>query len=265
MEITETTAVVSGASSGIGRATAEALAAYGSHPVLLARTESDLEDVADRIHSRGGEATVFPVDLSDADAVAAVADDIRAAVGVPDIIVNNAGVGEWRAIDETTPEQAELSMDVPYLAAFYLTRAFVEGMLDRDRGHVVNLTSAAAYVPPPGATAYNASRWAMRGFSRSLRGDFRGTNLGVTLLAAAKVDTPYFENNPGSEKRIPHIAKLFRTLSPEQVAGAVVEAIKDERKRLLLPAEFRAALFLNRLFPGLMQWLTNATGWKREQ
>jgi short-subunit dehydrogenase len=263
MEVNDATAVVSGASSGIGRATAEAVAAYGGHPVLLARTESNLEAVVDVIHSRGGEATAFPVDLSDSDAVETVAEEIRADVGVPDIIVNNAGVGEWRAIDETTPAQAELSMDVPYFAAFYLTRAFVDEMLDRDRGHVVNLTSAAAYVPPPGATAYNASRWAMRGFSRSLRGDFRGTNLGVTLLAAAKVDTPYFENNPGSEERIPHIAKLFRTLSPQQVAEAVVEAVKDERKRVLLPTEFRAVLGVNRLFPGLMQWLTNATGWKR--
>ena len=263
MEIRDATAVVSGASSGIGRATAAAIAAYGGHPVLLARTESALDDAVEVIRDRGGEATAFPVDLSDPDAVTDVATDIRAEVGVPDIVVNNAGVGEWRAIDETTPEQARAAISVPYLAAFYLTRAFVDEMLARDRGHVVNLTSAAAYVPPPGATAYNASRWAMRGFSESLRGDFRNTNLGVTLLAAAKVDTPYFEHNPDSEERIPGIARLFRTLSPQQVASKIVEAIRDERKRVIVPPEFRAALVCHRLFPGLMQWLTNATGWRR--
>ena len=263
MEIRDATAVVSGASSGIGRATAAAIAAYGGHPVLLARTESALDDAVEVIRDRGGEATAFPVDLSDPDAVTDVAEEIRAEVGVPDIVVNNAGVGEWRAIDETTPEQARAAISVPYLAAFYLTRAFVDEMLARDRGHVVNLTSAAAYVPPPGATAYNASRWAMRGFSESLRGDFRNTNLGVTLLAAAKVDTPYFEHNPDSEERIPGIARLFRTLSPQQVASKIVEAIRDERKRVIVPPEFRAALVCHRLFPGLMQWLTNATGWRR--
>jgi short-subunit dehydrogenase len=263
MEIRDATAVVSGASSGIGRATAEAIAAYGGHPVLLARTESALDDAVEVIRDRGGEATAVPVDLSNPDAVAEAAADIRAEVGVPDIVVNNAGVGEWRAIDETTPEQARAAISVPYLAAFYLTRAFVDEMLARDRGHVVNLTSAAAYVPPPGATAYNASRWAMRGFSESLRGDFRNTNLGVTLLAAAKVDTPYFEHNPGSEARIPGIARLFRTLSPQQVASKIVEAIRAERERVIVPPEFRAALVCHRLFPGLMQWLTNATGWTR--
>ena len=262
MEVNGTTAVVSGASSGIGRATAEALAAYGSHPVLLARTETDLRAVADVIRSRGGEATLFPVDLSNADAVAAVADDVRDEVGVPDIIVNDAGAGEWPATDETTSRHPPT--DAPYLAALYLTRAFVEEMLDRDRGHVVNLTSAAAYLPPPGAAAYNASRWAMRGFSRSLRGDLRGTNLGVTLFAAATADTPYSEDDPDGERRIPAVTRLFRTLSPEQVAGAVVEAIRDERERVLLPAEFRVALLVDRLLPGLLQWLTDVTGWTRE-
>jgi short-subunit dehydrogenase len=265
MDINGSTVVVSGASSGIGRATADAIADAGAHPILLARTESDLEAAVAEIKSRGRTASMYPVDLSEAEEVNAVADSIRDDIGVPDAIVNNAGVGRWRAIDETDPEDAELMITVPYLAAFYLTRAFVEDMLARDRGHVVNVTSGAAYFPPPGATAYNVARGAMRTFSTSLRGDFQGTNLGVSLVAAAKVDTDYFVNNPGTEERIPKIAKLFRTLTPERVADSILDAIEAERKRAIVPVEMRVAVFFRRLFPGLLQYATNKTGWRRDR
>lgn len=257
------TVVISGASSGIGRATAEAVSDAGGKAVLLARSKSDLESAVSAIRERGGEATAFPVDLSDSSAVGAVADSIIETVGVPDVVVNNAGVGKWRAVDETTVEEAERCIEVPYLAAFYLTKALIDDMLSQDSGRIVNVTSASAYIPQPGATAYNASRWAMRGFTKSLRADLRETGIGVTLVAPGKVDTPYFENNPGSKDRVPKLAESFRTLTPEEVATAIVGGVESGRRNVIVPLELRVALWVYRLFPRPIQWAANATGWSR--
>lgn len=262
--VDDKTVVISGGSSGIGRSTALAVADAGGEAVLLARRESALRTVVSTIRERGGEATAFPVDLSDPAATEDVASTVIETVGVPDVIVNNAGVGKWRAIDETTYEEAERCIRVPYLAAFYLTKAFIDDMLERDSGRIVNITSASAYIPQPGATGYNAARWAMRGFTKSLQGDLRETGIGVTLVAPGAVDTPYFENNPGSEDRVPKLAECFRTLTPDEVAAAIVDGIESGRRTVIVPPELRVALWVYRLFPWPIQWAANVTGWSRD-
>lgn len=263
MELEGAVVAVTGASSGIGAATAKAVADEGAHAVLLARTREALDEVAADVADAGGEASVVTVDLADPVAVEDAADTIRAEVGTPDVLVNNAGIGRWLAIDETTPEQAERYVAVPYLGAFYLTREFVDDMLVRDSGHVVNVTSPAAYTPPPGATAYNAARWAMRGFTQSLRGDFRGTGIGVTLVVPGIVDSPYFEHNPGTAERLPGIGALFRTVSPERVASAIARGIERERRTVVTPPEVRLLMVFHRLLPRLVQWPVDRTGWSR--
>jgi short-subunit dehydrogenase len=263
MQIEGRTVVVTGASSGIGAATARAMGRAGAHVALVARTESALEAVADQIAARGGTATVIPADLSDVNAATAAAEEIRATVGPPDVLVNNAGIGRFLAIEETSPEAAVEMMAVPYFAAFVMTRAFVPAMLDRNAGHVVNVTSAAAYVPWPGSTAYATARWAMRGFSESLATDLHGTGVGVTLVAATTVESPYFEHNPGSRERLPTVARLFPTLTPEDVARAIVRGVESERRTVAIPRTFRAALVVHRLWPGLFRRLVALTGWSR--
>jgi NADP-dependent 3-hydroxy acid dehydrogenase YdfG len=127
-------AVVTGASSGIGAATATAMARKGAHVVLLARRENLLREVAHEITGQGGRAHSFAVDLTDAKATAEVAKRITDEIGIPDILVNDAGAGKWRFIDETTPEQAVEMMACPYFAAFNVTHAFLPAMLKRAAG-----------------------------------------------------------------------------------------------------------------------------------
>jgi NADP-dependent 3-hydroxy acid dehydrogenase YdfG len=263
MRIAGSLLLVTGASSGIGAATARRAAARGAHVLLLARGRAALEAVAADIRSRGGRATPYPVDLTDLPAVAATCQAIEREVGTPDAIVNNAGAGRWLAADETEPDEAVRMMAVPYLGAFAVTRAFLPAMLARGSGHFVNVTSPACYLPFAGAAAYDAARWAMRGFSLALGADLRGTGLGVTLLVAGKVSSSYFENNPGSEARVPGISRMYRTLTPEEVGMAILEAVERPRAVVIIPFLLRMTLLLHRLVPWPVEWLVLQTGWKR--
>jgi len=163
--------LVSGASSGIGAATAKAMASAGGRVVLLARRKEALDQVAVEITSAGRQAWIYSVDLADAEAVAAVAKQITEERGTPDIIINNAGAGRWLFVDETSPAEAVQMMAVPYFAAFNVTHAFLPATLRRNSGHIVNISSVGSRFVWPGATTYLAARWAVRGFTEALRAD----------------------------------------------------------------------------------------------
>ena len=261
MELRGKKALVTGASSGIGAATARALAAAGARVLLLARRQPELERVAATLGDRA--AAVHAVDLTDADAVARVASRITADFGTPDIVVNNAGAGQWKFVDETTPAEAVQMMAVPYFAAFFVTRAFLPGMLARGSGHIVNVSSVASRFVWPGAAAYTAARWAVRGFSEALRADLAGTGIGITLVETGAVASSYWDNNPGSRERLPGVSRLIPTLSPDEAAHAIVRGIERNRRLVVAPALMRVIYLQHAVFPGLVQWLMIRTGYRR--
>jgi uncharacterized protein len=230
---------------------------------MLARNRAALEAVATEITAAGGQARVLPADLSDPEAVSAAAEEVQRDLGTPDVLVNNAGAGRWLFAEETPPAEAVQMMAVPYLAAFFVTRAFLPAMLERGSGQIVNITSPAAFATWPGATGYTAARWAMRGFSEALRADLHGTGIGVTLVTAASVRSAYLENNPGTAERMPGISKLFGSLSPEEVAAGIVHATERERRYVFLPFRTRLGVLAHRFFPRPVEWLLIRTGWKR--
>jgi short-subunit dehydrogenase len=263
MEIHGALAIVTGASSGIGAATAEALAQRGARVVLLARRAAELEQIADGIRARGGEAHSYPVDLADGAAVEQIAQAIRQSLGVPDIIINNAGAGRWLFIEETDPAEAVEMMAAPYFAAFNVTRAFMPAMLQRGSGRIAVVTSPACYFAWPGATGYTAARWAMRGFAAGLRADLHGTGVRVTLVTPALVNSPYFARNAGTAERIPRIARIYRTLTPQEVAAAIVRGVERGSREVVIPWLLRLVVQVYRVLPGPIDWLLVKTGWRR--
>ena len=249
MQLKGRTAVVTGASSGIGEATAQALASRGAYVCLLGRNRVRLDAVAADIRTRGGTADTFPVDLADSGATASVAQTILTRAGTPDLLVNNAGAGRWLNIIDTKPEDAAQSMVVPYLAAFNLTRELLRPMLTRRTGHIVNVTSVASYLAWPGAAAYTAARRALEGFNASLRAELRGSGLGVTLAVFGTVETPYWEHNPGSREHLPKQASLIKPLAPVAAAEAIVRGVEKGSRRVVRPRIFIPILLLNALVP----------------
>jgi short-subunit dehydrogenase len=224
MRIDGTRALVTGASSGIGAATARALAARGASVVLIARNMERLSAVATGIKAAGGHAEAYAADLAEAQEVSRTAGLVRERHGVPDIVVNNAGAGRWLPIVDTNADELAAMMAVPFLAAFNLTREFLPGMRRRGTGHIVNVTSIGAFLVWPSAAGYISARWAMRGFNEALRAEVYGSRIGVSLVGFAQVSSSFWEHNPGSWERLPAAAHRLRTLTPDGAAAAVVEA-----------------------------------------
>jgi uncharacterized protein len=263
MQLDQKIVVVTGASSGLGEATAKAMAQRGARVALLARNRERLGRIAAEITQQGGQAATFPVDLTDPAAVERVSRAIVSSLGVPDVLVNNAGAGRWQFTEETSSDDVVQAMAAPYFAAFYLTRAFLPEMLRRGTGHVLNVTSPVCFFAWPGASAYGAARWAVRGFTELLRADVAGTRLKVSLVCAGLIDTPYFDNNPGSKERIPGIGRMFRTLQPEEVAEAIARAVERGQRDVVLPFLLKQTLRLQRVAPWLIEWLIRRTGYRR--
>jgi len=244
--------LVTGASSGIGAATAKLYAARGARVLLLARNEAKLDEVAAAIKHDGGAASPYAVDLANPSAIAETSARIKGEAGTPDILINNAGAGRWLSVPATSAEEALAMIEVPYLAAFNLTRAFLPEMIARRSGAIACITSPASYVAWPNASAYIAARHALLGFTESLRADLRRTGLTVTLVVLGEVETPYWQHNPGSREHMPKSNPLAPVLTPEQAAQAIVQGVERGQRRVVKPAILRALFLLNAVAPGLV-------------
>jgi short-subunit dehydrogenase len=264
MKLNSTIALITGASSGVGAATAKALAKRGARVALLARTESALKTVAAEIAASGGEARVYPVDLTDVTRVERTIDRIKFEMGEVDVVVNSAGAGRWLFTEETSPAEAVDMMAVPYFAAFNVTRFCLPDMLKRRRGHIVNINSPVVFSAWPGAAGYIAARYALLGFTNALRFDLRGAGVNVTSIVPGKVaDSEYFQRNPGAEERIPAIGKIIPTVTSAQVAEATVRGVEQNEREVVLPFMLKVFFAVNYFFPRLMEELLAATGWQR--
>jgi short-subunit dehydrogenase len=245
--------LITGASSGIGEATAKRYGASGAQVLLLARNAARLDAVAAAIRHAGGAAAPYKVDLADASSVAETSARIKREAGTPDILINNAGSGRWRPLVETSAEEALGMIEVPYLAAFNLTRAFLPGMLARKSGAIACVTSPASYLAWPNASAYIAARHALLGFTEALRADVKGKGIDVTLVVFGTVETPYWEHNPDSRERVPVGNPILAPiLTAEQAAEAIFRGVEARKRRVITPASLRAVLLLNALAPRLV-------------
>ena len=253
--------LITGASSGIGEATAKAIAHKGGKVVLLSRTGALLERIVSEITYYGGQAISFPVDLSNVDAVSNTAKKIIYEIGIPDVLVNNAGAGRWLTVEETSGQEAERMIAVPFLAAFNLTREFLSHMRKRGSGHIVNISSVASRLAWPGAAGYIASRYAVNGFTDALRTELYGTGISVTQAIFGTIKSPYWIHNPGSRGRVPKIGRFIPDLTPEQVAHWITESIEKRPRKIVRPRIYELIFFLNVLFPRISERIM-LIGWQ---
>lgn len=253
--------IVTGASSGIGAAAARQLAADGYRVVLVARNRSKLEEVAAEI---GNNALIEACDASDGNAVLAIAERVCRDHGVPDVIVNSAGAGEWKLIEDTSPDEAVAMMKAPYFAAFNITHAFIRGMLEQRQGVIIHVGSPVSIFTWPSCTGYAAARWALRGLHESLCDDLYGTGVRSCHVVFGKVSSPYFDHNPNTEEKIPGIAKTVRTISTEECAKVIARAVRRPRRHIVYPFMLRMYCWSYAVFPWFTRWFLRYTGTKRQ-
>lgn len=265
MKLSGKTILITGASRGIGAETAKEAAKRGCKKIILvARSEPELKEVGEEVKKLGAEPFIYTADLMDSAAIEDLGEKVRKEHGIPDVLVNNAGAGRWIYCEETSAEELDLMISLPYLAAFNVTRQFLKGMMDRKSGQIVNVNSPASVMAWPGSTGYIASRFALRGFTEALQMDLKGTGVIATNFTPGKVSSTYFRDNPGSEDRIPGIAKMIPTLTPEETARRLMNCVARGKKRMITPFMLALFYFFQQITPGIVRWIVYSTGWKRE-
>jgi NAD(P)-dependent dehydrogenase (short-subunit alcohol dehydrogenase family) len=248
--------VVTGASAGIGRAVARAFGAAGARVALLARSREPLEVAAGEIRAAGGDALVLPLDVSDAGAVAAAADEAARALGGLDVWVNDAMVSVFAPADDIRPEEYRRVTDVNYLGAVHGTLAALRHMRRRGRGTIVQIGSALAYRSIPLQAAYCASKAALRAFTDALRCELHHERSPVrlTMVQLPAVNTPQFEV---VRSRLPlHPRPVAPVYQPEVAARGVLFAAEHAPRELWVGGSTAKAILAQRVFPGLLdRWL----------
>ena len=246
--------LVTGASSGIGAAVAGLYAQQETSVVLVARNAARLQSVAQSIQQSGGQARTYAADLASPKEVGGIANRILAEVGVPDIIVNNAGAGRWASLVESSPEELRQMIDVPLMAALYVTRFFLPAMMERRGGSIVCVSSPASYLAWKDACGYISARRGLAGFCDALRLEVKPAQIHVGLVILGAVDTPYWSNNPGSRISVPtsHTV-LLPTLTADQAAQAIEQTVARRRRTLTRPIAFRLLIAFYALAPRLVE------------
>lgn len=241
--------VITGASSGIGRATALELARRGASLVLAARRRNLLEEVAALCRAEGAECAVVVADVG----LRQDCDRLLAEAGRVDVLVNNAGFAVFDAIESASPDDLEAMMRTNYFGMVWCTQAALPQMLARGAGAIVNVASIAGIMGYARMGGYCATKFAMIGFSEALRDEVLGRGVQVSLICPGTTETEFFEK--AERDKMPGASRLILAVKPERIARAIADAAERGRYRQVLPAGAAAFMRLKETFPRLAHFL----------
>jgi NAD(P)-dependent dehydrogenase (short-subunit alcohol dehydrogenase family) len=256
MRLAGRTAVVTGAASGIGRAIAVSLARRGCHLALADVNEAGLEETASLLAPGGVRVTRHRLDVADRQAVAALPAAVTALHPGVDLLVNNAGVAIGGTFEQVSDEDFEWLFGINFWGVVRMTRAFLPLLRASDDARLVNVSSIFGIIAPPGQAAYVASKFAVRGFSLSLRNELAGSTVGVTVVHPGGVATSIADSarpprGVSDEELARRKALIKRTLRmPAARAGeTIVRAVERRRTRVLVGADAQALALAERVAP----------------
>jgi short-subunit dehydrogenase len=244
-------AVVTGASSGIGKATAERLAREGFRLALIARRKDQLEAVADHIREEGGDAMAIPTNLANENECTSIIERVRSVLGPVDILVNNAGLG-WYGYGDAMPwDTARQMIEVNIASLTKLTFLFLSDMKQRGMGHIINIGSIVGSIPSQGVALYSATKAFVDALTTSLYRELTGTKVKVSVVRVGAVATPFYEvasQDPSS----PRIPVEWLAIQPETVADRIWGLIKRPTRIIYIPRILRVVPWIELSFGWLM-------------
>jgi len=243
--------VITGASSGIGRQAALDFVNKGAGPIiLLARSESKLLELKKTLQvvtkSKGADIVAYTCDMSKKEDVLRMGTEILERFGYIDLLINNAGFGEFGKVENQSIDQIESVMRTNYFGMVYCTKVFLHSMLSRHSGHIVNVASLAASFGVAGMAGYCASKYAMLGFSESLYHELYGTGVRVTVVSPIGVKTNFF-NNQSFENHKPNYTGFM--LEASTVSKAILAAANSSRLEIIVPFYVRAGVWFKHTLP----------------
>lgn len=255
MRIAGRTAIVTGASLGIGREVARLLAAKCANVVLASRNPSRLEEVAIDLVHLPGRTLVVPTDVTDRLGVEALVRRTAEEFGAIDILVNNAGIGLFAPIATGSIENMRRLFEVNFWGAVHCIQAAAPYMQSQRQGHIVNVSSVAGRFAPPYMGAYAATKHALRAVSDSLRNELAGSGIGVSTVYPGLTQTSFTEAMT-QELPVPHVPPVVRFVPPEAVAGRILSAIRWNRRDVFVSPEDVAAVAGAALAPQAFDWVS---------
>lgn len=257
--------VITGASAGVGRATARAFAARGDHVGLIARGLEGLEATRQEVEELGGKALVLPLDVADFKKVEEAAARVERELGPIDVWINNAMVSVFSPVREMLPEEYLRVTEVTYLGYVYGTLAALKRMLPRDRGTIIQVGSALAYRGIPLQSAYCGAKHAIQGFCESLRSELLhdGSQVRISMIQVPAMNTPQFgwvkSRLPRRPQPVPPIYQ------PEIAARAILYAADHPRREIWVGSRTVLAILGNRVAPGIGDRYLGRTGYDAQQ
>ena len=257
--------VVTGASAGVGRATAREFGEHGAKVALLARGEDGLEGAKKEVEAAGGVALPILTDVADPEQVEAAAERVERELGPIDVWVNDAIAVIFSPFKDIEPEDFKRSTEVCYLGAVYGTKAALKRMLPRDRGTIVQVGSALSYRAIPLQSAYCGAKHAMRGFTDSVRTELLhdGSNVHITMVQLPAVNTPQFNVSKTTLPKHPQpVPPIYQ---PEVPARAIYWAAHQRRREVRVGLSSTIVIAGNKLLPGLGDWYLAKTGYDSQQ
>jgi hypothetical protein len=251
--------LVTGASSGIGAATARLFARKGYRVVLAARRLERLQEIEEEIEAEGGEALSVDTDLNQLDQIQGLVERTLSQYGQIDVLFNNAGFGRTKWLEELDPvKDIELQIQVNLNGVIQMTRAVLPHMLERRSGHIINMASMAGLIATPTYSIYAATKHGVRGFTEALRREVGIWDIHVSAIYPGGVKTE-FEKHTEAKRKTGITTPAALQLSAEDVAATVYKVSQRPRGTTIIPWVNWIGVWINTLFPWLNDWIIERT------
>ena len=246
--------LITGASSGIGAATALYFGQRGYRVVLAARRKERLEELAAKIRQSGGEALPLEADVTEPDQIRDLITITLEQYQRIDVLINNAGFGRLRRLDNLDMQaDIETQLQVNLLGAIRMVKAVMPVMIAQRSGHIINMSSVAGYIAPPTYSIYAATKFGLRGFTDALRREMRSYGVRISGIYPGPVRTE-FAKHTGSQRKSDFKTPTWLLLTSEDVARAIWKLNQRPRRAVVIPGAYHLVIILERLLPGVVDW-----------